>query len=256
MAELSDEELQRVYTWVDSIKLSRPKRNISRDFSDGVLAAEVVHSYFPRLVELHNYSAANSISQKQYNWKTLNDKVFRRLGFRVSQDDVEQVVRSRPGVIERVLLSMQAGLEAAKSGRVESRGRTPQGASRRRGKGKSRQQLPRRAGQAQSQSKSRNQPQAQQHAPARYEVHETGFAQGGMQAGMGMPQNQPRMTGQQAGYPPAVDLEMLEEKEQTIQELRETIDILELKVKKLEQLLRLKDSKITALTNKLQGGAM
>jgi hypothetical protein len=33
--ELSDEDLQTVYCWVDSIQLSRPKRNISRDFADG-----------------------------------------------------------------------------------------------------------------------------------------------------------------------------------------------------------------------------
>lgn len=50
-----------------------------------------------------------------------------------------------------------------------------------------------------------------------------------------------------------VDQEILLEKEQEVQELRETIDILELKVKKLEQLVRLKDSKIQALTGKLNG---
>lgn len=44
---------------------------------------------------------------------------------------------------------------------------------------------------------------------------------------------------------------ILEEKEQTIQELRETIDIMELKINKLEQLIRLKDSKIQSLTDKL-----
>ena len=34
---LDDEELQRIYQWVDEVPLSRPKRNIARDFSDGVL---------------------------------------------------------------------------------------------------------------------------------------------------------------------------------------------------------------------------
>jgi hypothetical protein len=33
--ELSDDDLQTVYCLVDSIQLSRPKRNISRDFADG-----------------------------------------------------------------------------------------------------------------------------------------------------------------------------------------------------------------------------
>jgi hypothetical protein len=33
--QLTEENLQRLYTWVDDIPLSRPKRNICRDFSDG-----------------------------------------------------------------------------------------------------------------------------------------------------------------------------------------------------------------------------
>ena len=49
-----------------------------------------------------------------------------------------------------------------------------------------------------------------------------------------------------------VDTELLIEKEQTIQELRETIGILEIKLKKFEQLVKLKDQKIQTLTNKLQ----
>jgi hypothetical protein len=34
---LAEEDLKEVYNWVDEIPLSRPKRNIARDFSDGVL---------------------------------------------------------------------------------------------------------------------------------------------------------------------------------------------------------------------------
>ena len=49
-----------------------------------------------------------------------------------------------------------------------------------------------------------------------------------------------------------VDAEILIEKEQTIQELRETIGILEIKLKKFEQLVKLKDQKIQTLSNKLQ----
>ena len=48
-AMLDDEELQRVYMWVDEIPLSRPKRSIARDFADGVLVAEIVHHYFPKI---------------------------------------------------------------------------------------------------------------------------------------------------------------------------------------------------------------
>lgn len=72
MSELSDEELQELYAWIDDIPLSRQKKNITRDFSDGVLTAEVVNHFLPRLVELHNYSPANATQQKTDNWKTLN----------------------------------------------------------------------------------------------------------------------------------------------------------------------------------------
>ena len=58
---LSEEELKEVYNWVDDIPLSRTKKNIARDFSDGVLAAEVVHHYIPHIIELHNYSSVNSV---------------------------------------------------------------------------------------------------------------------------------------------------------------------------------------------------
>ncbi len=50
----------------------------------------------------------------------------------------------------------------------------------------------------------------------------------------------------------AMDQEIILEKDQTIQQLKETIEILELKVKKLEQLVKLKDAKILNLSNKLQ----
>jgi hypothetical protein len=69
---LTEEELNEIYTWVDEIPLSRPKKNIARDFSDGVLMAEISAQYIPKFVELHNYSAAHSMQQKLYNWNTLN----------------------------------------------------------------------------------------------------------------------------------------------------------------------------------------
>jgi len=32
---MEEEDLQKIYNWIDEIPLTRPKRNISRDFSDG-----------------------------------------------------------------------------------------------------------------------------------------------------------------------------------------------------------------------------
>lgn len=74
MTDLSEEELQEVYSWIDEIPLTRQKKNITRDFSDGVLTAEVVGHFLPKYVELHNYSPANAIQQKVENWRTLNSE--------------------------------------------------------------------------------------------------------------------------------------------------------------------------------------
>ncbi|GCA65089.1 hypothetical protein KIPB_016217, partial [Kipferlia bialata] len=47
-------------------------------------------------VELHNYSAANSVSQKKYNWVTLRTKVFRKLHIPLNEEDVTAAVRGTP----------------------------------------------------------------------------------------------------------------------------------------------------------------
>ena len=43
-------------------------------FDYTVMAAEVVKHFIPRLVELHNYTPANSTRQKLENWRTLSSE--------------------------------------------------------------------------------------------------------------------------------------------------------------------------------------
>ena len=40
--ELDEDAMKSLLKWIDSIPLSRPKKSLARDFSDGVLAAEVI----------------------------------------------------------------------------------------------------------------------------------------------------------------------------------------------------------------------
>ena len=60
-------------------------RNISRDFADGVLFAELVSNYFPKKVEVHNYPTASSSKAKLNNWTTLNAKVLTKLGMEIPE---------------------------------------------------------------------------------------------------------------------------------------------------------------------------
>ncbi|XP_061259937.1 uncharacterized protein LOC133239599 isoform X4 [Bos javanicus] len=79
--------LHRLYAWLDALPPSRRKRHLARDFSDGVMLAEVVKLFGPRLVDLHKYVPTCNTGQKRSNWSVLNRKVFHKLGLSVSGRD-------------------------------------------------------------------------------------------------------------------------------------------------------------------------
>lgn len=101
-----DEEMLEMYEWIDTIPLSREKKNIARDFSDGVLMAEILKFYFPKFVEIHNYPSASSSKQKLSNWNTLNLKVFKKIKFHITQEEIDDIVVAKPNAIEKILLRM------------------------------------------------------------------------------------------------------------------------------------------------------
>uniref|UniRef100_A0A8D2D8Q2 Calponin-homology (CH) domain-containing protein n=1 Tax=Sciurus vulgaris TaxID=55149 RepID=A0A8D2D8Q2_SCIVU len=105
--------LRGLCAWLDQLPLSRPKRHLARDFSDGVLVAEIVKHFHPRLVDLHSYIPACSTDQKLSNWSLLNRKVFRKLCFCVSEEDIRKVVANVPGAIEPILCALREKVEAS-----------------------------------------------------------------------------------------------------------------------------------------------
>lgn len=221
--ELSEEQFRALYAWIDAIPLSRPKRNIARDFSDGVLLAEVVAAYFPQLVEIHNYPPANSVKQKVYNLETLNARVLKKLGFSIPRNVIEDIVNCKPGAVENVLNTLQykmAKYREKKAAQAQFGG-------------------PLRGGESLSPS----------------EQYKDDFDDDNSNVQPAPTSSHNRARPAQGGYaqPPAqptkssVDHDILIEKEQQIRELQETVEILELKIAKLEQLVRLKDNKIQKL---------
>ncbi|CAG7721138.1 unnamed protein product [Allacma fusca] len=106
-----NKSLDNLYSWIDTIPLSRPKRSIARDFADGVLVAEVIAHFVPKIVEMHNYPAASSWTQKRVNWQTLNRRVFPKIGVRISEEIIEQLIDAKPGVIEQVLWDLRLKLD-------------------------------------------------------------------------------------------------------------------------------------------------
>jgi hypothetical protein len=72
-----------------------------------VLAAEVVHHFCPKLIELHNYSPANGTQQKVYNWNTLNTRTLKKINYTVSKADVNAICNCKPQVVEKILLQLK-----------------------------------------------------------------------------------------------------------------------------------------------------
>lgn len=101
-----------LHSWLHAVSFSRAVTNFSRDFSDGgeqhtVLVAEAVSHYLPEAVDLNNYRRVSALARKRDNWRTLNRKVFARMGFEVDTQDVETVIKGRTDVIERLLFAIQ-----------------------------------------------------------------------------------------------------------------------------------------------------
>lgn len=109
--ELDDQLLQDLYAWIDQIPLSRPKKRIEKDFSDGVMVAELVKYYFPSWVDLHNYAPANSTQQKLVNWGLLNRKLFTRFGMNVPETVMRGISLGRQGLVEIFLYNLRTKID-------------------------------------------------------------------------------------------------------------------------------------------------
>lgn len=104
-------QLMYIYEWVDKIQLSRSKRNIARDFSDAVLLAEIIKNYLPRLVELHNYPSVSSAQKKILNWNTLNTKVLKKIGIKMTKTEIQEIVDYKPLAIEKLLARVYEAIQ-------------------------------------------------------------------------------------------------------------------------------------------------
>jgi hypothetical protein len=236
--DLTDEQLRAIYAWIDAIPLSRPKKNMARDFSDGVMLAEVIAAYFPHLVEVHNYPATSNVRQKIYNYETLNAKVLKKLGWAIPRDTIEDIVNAKAGVIEGILNTLQIKMakyrEKKSSDDNLSVQREPAQQSNYRPAAE-----PVSAAPVQQAPAARREPSKPTAAPASHAPPRQAASQHNQHA-----HNNAK------NVVASVDEELLLEKEQTIRDLQETVEILELKIAKLEQLVSLKDSKIQKLQNR------
>lgn len=215
---LTEDDLHELYLWVDEIPLSRPKRNIARDFSDGICVAEVVKHFFPKLVELHNYAPANSLQQKVNNWQTLNARVFRKLHFEVPAEEIRDITSAVPGAVERFLRALRTKISQIRTIQDTKQKQMMDGEAAVTGYGNQRASAPRAAERPASAALPQHQPVAAAVRPST--------------PGSAVPTSTQALR------------QLLEEKDRTILELRDAVSLLTDKVGKLEELVRVKDEKL------------
>lgn len=186
------------------------------------MLAEVVAAYFPNLVELHNYTKAHSVKQKIYNFDTLNTRVLRKIGYFLSHPIIEDIVNCKPGVVENVLHQLQYKMAKYKVKKAKEDENSIAAPS------------PRINQQNHQQQQHDNTPPPKQQLQQRKSQQSS-------------PQQQSNHGGGKTNY---IEEEKENAKDQLIFEQSETIKILELKISKLEQLVRIKDNRIQKLTSK------
>lgn len=238
--ELDDQLLQDLYAWVDQIPLSRPKRRIERDFSDGVMVAELVKYYFPNWVELHNYTPAQNTQQKMINWGLLNRKVFNRFGLNVPEHVMRGVCIGKQGLVEMFLYNLRTKIDDYLYG-METNPSDPEYRQLFR---KEKEKTPR--------------------APEKPEEY---FEQSGgpivakpkggnqiiaSKTGVSQQTTKPKQVGGNLNNETVARLDY-EEKEQECLAKDEQIQILNAKIRRLEHLLHLKDVRIQDLSEKYEG---
>ncbi len=95
---------QQLRDWVDEPVYSRPRRNLARDFSDGVLVAELIDYFCPQLVDLPQYRTCNATAGKIDNWNTLNRNPLRKLGLQLSRAEIIAVTGQKLPALEKMLM--------------------------------------------------------------------------------------------------------------------------------------------------------
>jgi hypothetical protein len=71
------------------------------------MMAELLKHYYPRYVDLHNYSPALKRASKVDNWSTLNRKVLSKLKLQISDTMIAEIVSGTKGPILNLLTKIR-----------------------------------------------------------------------------------------------------------------------------------------------------
>lgn len=125
---MDPDKLRKLYCWVDTIPLSRPKRNIAKDFCDGVMVAEIVAHLCPSFTfDLQDLGTATTPERRLRNWDILNATILKRLGIQLTKAECEAICNCERGAIESLLFVLQPRLEQVQKQPLHTSGTAPSG---------------------------------------------------------------------------------------------------------------------------------
>jgi hypothetical protein len=100
-----------ILAWLDTIPLSRPILNFDKDFSDGILVAEIISFFFPEYVDLDMFYTARNMSQRTTNWRILKSDLLPKLGLHAPGTVVHEITHGDNRVTELFLLYLREKIE-------------------------------------------------------------------------------------------------------------------------------------------------
>ncbi len=216
---------------MDEIELTGPRHgSIARDFADGTFVAQCIHYSLPNLgVQIHNYPSASSVAKKSYNWSTLQQKVFKKLKLHMSKEEVADIVGIKPGAIEKFLIRLRDAIDVyqAQSERRQS-----------------------------ARSRSRDIEAPHHHHPSTDygESAQDGYRTHPTQPYHDVEPTPPQAASQVQSMARSEAPRMsLEDRDRELEELKEGARLLEEKIERQQQLVRLKDSRIQVLLDQIHG---
>lgn len=247
---LDDATRHEIYLWVDGIPLSKPKGYIARDFADGVMLAEVIHHFLPKLVELHNYQSSTNSENKRRNWETLQQKVLKKLQIKLSSDEVDALISAKSGAIERLLIRVRAAIMrlSMRSGDTPA-GSSFQGEEQRPAKNASRHNT------APQQVPAPSHAPEPLHAPAPSKAtasDPTGLQRQTQPAPAARPVPPAHVQRSPPSHSASMNTEAQEALSMRCEEYAEENSLLRQKIQTLEKLLAVKTERITALEKKIE----
>ncbi|XP_017871245.1 PREDICTED: sperm flagellar protein 1-like [Drosophila arizonae] len=87
---LSSEELQELNKWMSNLQIKLDNRT-RRELSDVVNVAQIIKNFNSKLVDMCCYKSHSSLALKLENWEIFNHKVLRKLGLKLSHNDLTQL---------------------------------------------------------------------------------------------------------------------------------------------------------------------